>query len=251
MALPVAVRPGEHFDGANRIYPHFRRFPQANTRTQRANRRRWRNATRFNKRGDADAAQFAVFGGLLLALAKVFIIGELQRLLHRGIIITGVVAHDHRSLVRELGHKIAAAELRRIKPKLARGNFHQALDHKCCFWPPCAAIGVHRSGVGVNRIHLCIDIRNIILARQQRCVQIGRHRGRERGEIGTQIGDGMHPYTNHLALVVHRQFGMGNMVAPVGIRKEGLGAVRCPLHRAANFFRCPCNDDLFGIDKNL
>ena len=37
--------------------------------------------------------------------------------------------------------------------------------------------GIDRRGVGVDRIDLAIDLRNVILARQQRGVEIGRHRG--------------------------------------------------------------------------
>jgi len=39
MALAVAMRSRQHFDRANRIDAHFRRFPEPDARAERANRR--------------------------------------------------------------------------------------------------------------------------------------------------------------------------------------------------------------------
>ena len=116
---------------------------------------------------------------LALALRKMRDIGELERLLERGVIIAGVVIHDHRRLVRECPDEVLAPQLRRRRAELAGADLEQALDHERRLGTPGAAIGVDRHGVGIDRIDLAIDVRDVVLPRQQRRVEIGRHRGGE------------------------------------------------------------------------
>ena len=87
--------------------------------------------------------------------------------------------------------KFLPAQLGRIDRQLARADLDQPLDHEGRLRPAGAAIGVDRHGVGVDRVDLAIDRRDLVLARQQRGVEIGRHRRREGRHVGAEIGDGL------------------------------------------------------------
>ena len=69
VALAVRVRAGEHRHAAGRVHAHFARLEQPGARAERAGDRRGRDAAGLDVGGVADAAQFAVFHGLL-ACAK-------------------------------------------------------------------------------------------------------------------------------------------------------------------------------------
>ena len=251
MPLPVRMRAGENLHRANRIDPHFRRFPQADAGAERADRRRGRDAAGFNVRRETDAAQFAVFGALALALADVFVIRHLQRLVERGGVIAAIIAEDHRRLVREGFDVVFAAEGGGIRVGLARRYFNEALDNESSLRATRAAVGVHRRGVGVDRVNFRINVGDIILARQQRRVEIGRHGGREGRQIGAEIGGGVDTQRSDAALVVQRQRGFGDMVAAMRVGEERLGTIRRPLDRTPDFLRRPDADCLFGVDENL
>ena len=70
VALAVAVRAGQDFDGAGRIDPHFGGFPQADAGAERADRLRRRDAAGLDIGGEADAAQLAVAAEAALRSAK-------------------------------------------------------------------------------------------------------------------------------------------------------------------------------------
>ena len=109
------------------------------------------------------------------------------------LIVAGVIGHDHRRLVRERLDEVLLAQIGRIDAQLARADLDQPLDHEGRLRAAGAAIGVDRHGVGVDRVDLAIDRRDVVLARQQRGVEIGRHRRREGRHIGAEIGDGLDP----------------------------------------------------------
>ena len=176
VALAVAVRTGQDFDGADRIDAHFSGFPQADAGTETADRLRRRDAAGLDVAGDADAAQLAFGLGLGLAGGEAGIVDRLHRRIQRGAEIADVIGHDHRRLVREGGDEVLAAQFRRIDLQLPRRRFHQPFDDETGFGTAGAAIGVNRGGVGVDADHLGKDIGNVVLARQQRRVEIGRHR---------------------------------------------------------------------------
>ena len=55
-----------------------------------------------------------------------------------------------------------------------------------------------------------------------------------------------------LAVGIHRELGMGHMIAAMRVGEEALGAFRRPFDRpAADPLRCPEADDFLGIDENL
>ncbi len=92
---------------------------------------------------------------------------------------------------------------------------------------------------------------NVVLARQQRCVEIGRHRGREQRHIGAEIGVGLDPQAGDLVVLVEGHLGLGEVIAAVGVGQEGFGAVAGPFHRAPHFLGGPQRHHLLGIDVDL
>ena len=102
VALAVAVRAGEDFDGADRIDADFGGFPQADAGAQAADRFRGRDAAGLDVAGEADAAQLAFGLGLLLARGEAGVVDRLQRDVERRAEIADVIGHDHGRLMREI-----------------------------------------------------------------------------------------------------------------------------------------------------
>ena len=99
------------------------------------------------------------------------------------------LSHDHRGLVREGFDEIALADIGRIDLHFARRDLHKPFDHEGRLRAPRASIGINRHGVGVDRINLTVDRWNIVLAREQRGIEIGRHRRRERRHAAAPAED--------------------------------------------------------------
>src|SRR5205823_11137303 len=66
VALAMAVRTREDFDGADRIDADFRGFPQADAGAEAADRFGGRDAAGLDVAGETDAAQLALLPGLIL-----------------------------------------------------------------------------------------------------------------------------------------------------------------------------------------
>src|SRR6478672_12889407 len=79
MALAVAVRTGQDFDGADRVDADLGGFPQSDAGAQAADRFRRRDAAGLDVAGEADAAELAVFLGVLLARGEPGVVDRLQR----------------------------------------------------------------------------------------------------------------------------------------------------------------------------
>ncbi len=186
-----------------------------------------------------------------LAFAEALIVGERQRLLQRGLIVAGVVGHDHRSLMRERPHEVLAPQLGRVLADFPRADFDQPLDDEGRFRPPGAAIGVNRPSVGIDRIDLAIDVRNGVLPRQQGRIQIGRHRRRERRHVGAEIGDGFGAQAQNPAAGIEGHFRVGHVIAAMSIGEEGFAAVGDPLHRTVDAPRRPQRDHFLRVDENF
>ena len=187
---------------------------------------------------------------ITLALGEAFVVGKLHRLLERRIIVAGVVDHDHRGLVREFLTKFLRRSSAGILSEFARADFDQPLDHEGRFRPAGAAIGVDRHGVGIDRIDLAIDLRDVVLARQQRRIEISRHRRREGRHIGAEIGYGLGAKAEDLAVAVEGHFSMSDMSRPCA-------SVRNASERSETHFtgrptlRRPQSDDFLRVDENL
>ena len=249
--LAVRVRARQNLDRADRIDAHFRRFPQADAGAERTDRRRRRDAAGFDIGGVAETAQLALGGAGRLACREARRVVHLLRLGERGVVVADVIGHDHRRLMRELRHEVLAAEVGRILAEFARGDLDQAFDDIGRFGTAGAAIGVDRGGIGVDRLHLGVDRRDVVLARQQGRVQVGRHRRREGREIRAHVGLGRDAQRGDLAVLVHRHFGVGDVIAAMRVRQEGFGAIGRPLHGTIHLARRPDADRLFGVDEDL
>src|SRR5579871_1666831 len=101
MALTVAVRAGQHLDGADRIDAYLRRFPKADAGPEASDRLRGRNAAGLDVAGEANAPQFPFGLRLGLASGKTGVIDRLQRRVQRSAEIPCVIGKDHRRLMRE------------------------------------------------------------------------------------------------------------------------------------------------------
>ena len=251
VALAVAVRAGQNLDRADRIDAHFRRFPQADAGAERADRRRRRDAAGFDIGGESDAAQLALGRGSRLARRQALVVGERERLVERARVIARVIGHDDRRLMRERIDEVLPPELGRIVSGFTRRDLDDALDDEGRLRAPGAAIGVDRRGVGVDRVDLAVDARDVVLAREQRRIEIGRHGGRECREIGAEIGDRVHAQAGDLAAGVQREFGVRDMVATMRVGEERLGPIRRPFDRPVDLLRRPGADRLLGVNEDL
>src|SRR5262249_28081332 len=122
VALAVAMRAGEHGDASSRVNPHFCRLIETGARPKLTGEHRRCHCTRLNVRRDTDTAQLSLSRRPLPALFEAGIVRRLQRHFERGEIVAAVVDERHRRLigVGVLGNEIAAAQLCRVDPHLAR-----------------------------------------------------------------------------------------------------------------------------------
>ncbi len=192
VALAVAMRARQDLDRPYRVDAHFGRFPETYAAAEGADRLRRRDAAGLDEGGEADAAQLAFGGGGGLARRHALVVGVQERLVERLWEIAGVVGHQNRRLVRERLDEIDAAELGGVAAGFARGELHQALDDESRLRTAGAAIGVNRRRRGVDAVDLGVNIGNVVLARQQRRIEIGRHGRGESREIAAEVGDGVH-----------------------------------------------------------
>ena len=154
--------------------------------------------------------------------------------------------------MREAGDEVFPAEFRRIHLQFPRRRFNNALQQIRGLRAASTAIGVNWRRVGIDRINFRIDIRNVVLARQKRCVEIGWNGRRECREIGAHRSNGVNPKARNLARSIHRQFRMAHMVAAMGITQKSFRTVRRPFNRpAANPLGSPNASDFFAIDEDF
>ena len=254
VALAVAVGAGQDLDLAGVGEADLGTLPQAHARAERADDRRRGDAAGLDVAGDADAAQPAAPLGFRLAGREALVVGELERLIQRRLVVARVVHEGHRRLVREgvLRDEVLPAELGRVHPDLARRLVEQDLEQERGLGPAGAAVGVHRRGVGVVGLHVGVDRRRLVLAGQQRRVEVGRDAGAEGGHVGADVRLRVHPQRQDVALLVGRELGVGDVVAAVRVGEEGLAALRGPLHRpAADLLAGPEDDALLAVDEDL
>ncbi|GBD42175.1 hypothetical protein HRbin39_01564 [bacterium HR39] len=232
---------------------HLGTLPQPHARTEADGRLGGRHAAGLDVAGDADAAELALRLRLPAALLEVGVVGELQRPVETGLVVAGVVDQRHRRLVGEgvLRDEVAPADLGAVDAELARRRVHQRLHQIARLGPSGAAIRIHRRGVGVVRLHVAVDGRDAVLTREQRRVEICRNRRAEAAHVGAEIGLGGHAHGEEAAVPVHRQLGMRDVVAPVGVGEEGLAALLAPLDGPAHLPRRPGDEAFLTVDEDL
>ena len=251
MPLAMAVRAGEHRHLAGGVHANFARLEQARPGAEGTGNRGRRDAAGFDVAGVTQPALLAALRGLGAPRRESGDIGDFYRLGQRRFIVADVVLQRHRRLVGKSLDEIAPADFGRIELHLARRGFHQALDHVGRLGPARAAIGVDRRGVGEHRRHFGVDRRRGVLAGKQRGVKYGRHRGGEGREIGAHRRTGVHAHRQEFAVAVQREFGASDMVAPMRVRDEGLGALGGPLDRPVDLLRGPGQHHVLGVEENL
>ena len=181
VALAVRMRAGEDRHLPGRMDADVRALVQARLRPERARHRRRREPTRLEVGGEADAEVPALFARRLLLTTERLVVEDLQGLVEGAGVVAAVVEQRDRRLVRELvgRDEVLAPDLDRIHPQLARRQVDEPLDHIRGFGPACAAVRVHRRGVREDARHLTVDGGRGVRAREQRSVQVRRHRRRE------------------------------------------------------------------------
>src|SRR5262249_3315037 len=153
--------------------------------------------------------------------------------------------------MREFLDEILARQFGWTLTYFPRANYDEPLHHECRFRAASAAIGIDRHCIGVDRVDLAIDLRDLVLARQQRGVEISRYRRRKRRHISAEIGNRLGAQAENLALAVERHLGMGDVIAAMRIGYERFRALGYPFHRPADALGRPKRHDFFWIDENL
>ena len=251
MALAVAVRAGEHGHAAGGVHAHFAAFEQARTRTQGAGDIAGRQAAGLDVAGVANAAQQALGGTGGFALLKPGGVAQALGGCQAAQVVARVVLQRHRRLVRPGIDEVALADFVLRQAQFPAATRHQSLNQVSGLRSASAAVGVHRRGVGEPGVHFHVDQRAGVLARQERGVQ---NRGHGRGEgrqIGAQIGVGVHPHGQEFAVLVHRHFGVADVVAAVRVGQERLGTLAGPFDAAVDLLGSPGQRHIFGVEVNL
>ena len=136
-------------------------------------------------------------------------------------------------------------------PISARRGVHQPLDDVGGLGPAGAAIGVDRRGVGEHGRHLAVDRRRRVLAGEQRRVEDGRYARGEGRQVGAHRRGRVHAHGEELAVLVQRQLGVGDVIAPVRVGQKRFAALGGPLERPVDPLRRPDQRGLFGIEIDL
>ena len=251
MALTVAVRAGENRDAASGMDTDLAALKQTGTRTQSAGDIAGRDTAGFDVAGVANAAQQAF--GCTGCFAGRVTGGVAQDLgfVHAGAVVADVVLQCHRGLVGPAVDEIAFADFVLGDAQFPTAAADQTLEQIGRLGATGTAVGVHRRGVGEPGVHLDIDLRAGVLAGQQGCVKDGGNCRREGRQIRTQVGVGVHPHGQELAVFVHRHFGVADVVTAMGVGQERLGTLASPLDAAVDLFGSPGQGHIFGVQVNL
>ena len=249
----MAVGAGEDLDDAGVGEADLGALPQADAAAERADHRRGRDAAGLDVAGQADAAQLALGLRGRAPAGEARVVGELERLVERGLVVAGVVHQRDRRLIGEgvLGDEVLAPQLRRIAPGLTGRGLDDGLEQIGRLRPPGAAVGVDRRRVGVDRIDRAMDRRRLVLPGEQGGVEIGRDAGREGRQIGAHVRDRVDLQRGEVAVGIERQLGLGDVVAAMGVGEEALAALGGPLDRPAEPLGGEQADALLGVDEDL
>ena len=253
MALAVAVRAGHHHDAAGRVDADRGALEEARPGAELTDEVRRRDAASLDIAVEAKPAELAARRAFRLAGGEAFDVGDLDQLVHRAVIIAGVIGHRDRRLIGELVRpdEVAPADLDRVDPHLPRRLVDDPLQLERGLRPARAAIGVHGNRVGEDRLDVGVDQRRLVIARQKRAMQPGRHRRREGGKIRAHIRQRLAAQRQEPAVRVEPELDLRHMVAAMGVGDEGLRPVRGPLDRHAEFLRREGRQRLFGVMEDL
>ena len=184
MALAMAVGAGKDFDLTCGCNLNLSAFPKPYARTKGTDSGGRCEATSFNIGRESDAPFFSAALGLSFAGWEAVIVDECKRFIEGGIVVTDVVVHDDRRLMRERANEILATEFSWIEPQFTRGCFDDPFNQVGCFRASSSSIGVYRCCVGEHSVDLNIDCRQGVLTRQQCAIEISRDGRCESRQVG-------------------------------------------------------------------
>ena len=187
------------------------------------------------------------FARRLLAFGKAFPVGELQRLVHHGVVVAAVVQHAERVLVGQLLRleQVAAAQLDAVEAELPRGDVDQPLHHVHHLGPAGAAVGPGRRGVAQHAAGAEMGGRHPIDARHDLDALLDH---RVVAGARAEIADVVAAHREEIAVGIERELGLDREVAALIVAEQRFAAVRGPFHRAAGLPRGPGHQRLLGED---
>ena len=235
------------------MHPDIGNLVKSGPGAQRSHHCRRCDAAGFDIGGDADAAQFALGRSCRTARLETAVVGHLQCRVQRRGVVAAVVLQRNRRLIRKgVGRdEVLAPQLDLVDAGILGNGIDQPFHQERGFRPSGATIGVHRHGVGEHRFHLHVDRRGLINTGQQRGIQVGRHRRRERRQVGAHVAQRVHPHRQEMALGVDRHFSPAVMVTAMRVGHEAFGALGGPFDRAAHLGGGPGDDGFLGVVIDL
>jgi hypothetical protein len=196
---------------------------------------------------------FAAFCRPLPSLLEAGVIGRFHHHIECLEVVATVIGERNRRRIGigVIGDEVAPAQHHRVEPHLARGAVDEALHHVTGLWPPSAAIGIDRRGVGENALDLHIDRGGRVIAGEQGAIAPCRDCRREAAEIGTEIGERGDPHGEEFAVLIESELRLGEMVTRLVVGQKDLVALGGPFDRATELACEPEHERLLGIERSL
>ena len=177
VALTVTVRAGDHRHRTGHVDADLTDFEQSHPGAERDRHLGRREPAGLDVAGEADAALLAGRFRSRPPGAEPTVVDVPQGLVEARLVVARVVGERHRRVVREVAglDEVPPPDLARVDAHLPRRRLHATLHHVGRFRPAGATVGVHRRGVGVERLHFDVDGGRRVLPRHQSAVQIRRY----------------------------------------------------------------------------
>src|SRR6185312_13517114 len=153
--------------------------------------------------------------------------------------------------MRKLADEVPAAQLRRLDSELAGRALDDALDEVGGLRTSRATIGIHRRGVGEDRLHRTMDVRRRVLAGEKSRVEDSRNARRKRGKIRAHVRRRPHPQSEKMSIRIESELRGRDMIASVGIGEERLAALGRPFDGPADPLARPDESSLLGVEIDL
>ena len=186
------------------------------------------------------AAQLAVLLGGFLARRIALPVACLDALVEQTHEFAAVVGPQRRCRVRQLVRRdeIAASDLRRVHAGLACGMLDQSFHEVGGLGPAGAAVGAALRRVGEQTLRHDVQGLDVVgLGHEADRHGAGGQRGPD--EIGADLEQHAGAKRKNLAVVVECELAVIDHLAAVVVVEHALAAGGGPLHRAAEFARCP------------
>ena len=177
--VALAVRVASRHDGygTSRVHTHRGAFVQTGASTELADQIGRSYAASLNVAVDPQAPELAVGFGRLGARSETIKVGDLNELVHRGVVVASVVLQSDRRRVRELVglYEVSPPDFDGINPQFPGRLVDDPFQLEGRFGSSGAPIGIHRNGVGEDSLHIDVNHRRRVVARHQRAVKVSRH----------------------------------------------------------------------------